>query len=114
MELQQLSATFIHLMRLAAELGVLLYGMSSCRLPSKLGSIYLRLLNYCLFGTHGIILRVIFGTGQEVECSQEKRKESRFMKGYYTAQGFYGLVDDRYVLFSDETEYYEYLEEDAA
>ena len=36
------------------------------------------------------------------------------MKGYYTAQGFYGLVGDRYVLFSDETEYYEYLEEDTA
>lgn len=36
------------------------------------------------------------------------------MKGYYTANGFYGLVGDVYVLFSDETDYYEFLEEDAA
>ena len=36
------------------------------------------------------------------------------MKGYYTAQGFFGLVDGRYLLFSDETEYYEYLDEEKA
>lgn len=31
------------------------------------------------------------------------------MRGYFTATGFYGLVDGRYMLFSSETEYYEYL-----
>ena len=32
------------------------------------------------------------------------------MRGYFTAAGFYGLVDGRYMLFSSESEYYEYLE----
>ena len=36
------------------------------------------------------------------------------MKGYYTANGFYGLVGSEYVLFSDETDYYEYMDEEAA
>ena len=33
------------------------------------------------------------------------------MRGYYTGTGFYGLVDGRYILFSSEADYYEYLEE---
>ena len=36
------------------------------------------------------------------------------MKGYYTNQGFYGYVQGRYVLFSSEAEYYEYMKEDEA
>ncbi len=37
------------------------------------------------------------------------------MKGYYTASGYYGLVAGAYVLFSDESDYYDYMEnEDAA
>ena len=36
------------------------------------------------------------------------------MKGYYTQQGYYGLVDGAYVLFSDESDYYDYMEEEAA
>ena len=32
------------------------------------------------------------------------------MRGYFTASGFYGLVDGRYMLFASEAEYYEYLE----
>ena len=33
------------------------------------------------------------------------------MKGYFTAQGYYGIVDGRYVLFASESEYYEAMEE---
>lgn len=33
------------------------------------------------------------------------------MHGYFTAGGYWGLVDGRYLLFADETEYYEYAEE---
>lgn len=36
------------------------------------------------------------------------------MKGYYTGQGFYGFVEGRYVLFSNEEDYYEYMEEELA
>lgn len=36
------------------------------------------------------------------------------MRGYFTAGGYWGLVDGRYLLFSDETEYYEYVEEQEA
>ena len=34
------------------------------------------------------------------------------MRGYFTGAGFYRLVDGRYMLFSSETEYYEYLAEE--
>lgn len=36
------------------------------------------------------------------------------MKGYYTDRGFYGLVNGTYVLFADESDYYEFMEEEAA
>ncbi len=29
------------------------------------------------------------------------------MRGYFTANGFYGLVNGRYRLFASESEYYE-------
>ena len=34
------------------------------------------------------------------------------MRGYFTAAGFYGKVGDRYMLFADESEYYEYMEDE--
>ena len=43
-----------------------------------------------------------------------KEKEGITMKGYYTSAGYYGLIDGRYVLFSGEAEYYEYMEEEMA
>ena len=33
------------------------------------------------------------------------------MRGYFTAGGFYGLVDGKYILFPGEAEYYEYRED---
>lgn len=33
------------------------------------------------------------------------------MRGYFTAAGYYGLVDGRYVLFASESEYFEYIED---
>lgn len=33
------------------------------------------------------------------------------MRGYYTGAGFFGLVNGKYMLFSGEAEYYEYLED---
>ena len=57
-----------------------------------------------------------------VECRHKEteandlsvKKEDQIMKGYYTANGYYGLVGSEYVLFSDETDYFEYMEEEAA
>lgn len=57
-----------------------------------------------------------------VECRHKEteandlsvKKEEQTMKGYYTANGYYGLVGNEYVLFSDETDYYEYMDEEAA
>ena len=34
------------------------------------------------------------------------------MNGYFTAGGYYGMVNGRYVLFSDESEYFEYVSEE--
>ena len=33
------------------------------------------------------------------------------MRGYFTAGGYFGMVDGRYILFSGEAEYYEYISE---
>ena len=35
------------------------------------------------------------------------------MRGYFTASGFYGLVDGRYLLFTSESEYYEMMNDAA-
>ncbi len=32
------------------------------------------------------------------------------MRGYFTASGYYGLVNGRYCLFASETEYYEAMQ----
>ena len=29
------------------------------------------------------------------------------MRGYYTANGYYGLLDGKYTLFASESDYYE-------
>ena len=33
------------------------------------------------------------------------------MKGYYTQTGYMGYVEDKYILFASESEYYEYIKE---
>ena len=33
------------------------------------------------------------------------------MKGYYTASGYMGLVEGRYILFASEQEYRAYMDE---
>ena len=33
------------------------------------------------------------------------------MRGYFTAEGFYGLVGGRYMLFAGESDYYELMKE---
>ena len=35
------------------------------------------------------------------------------MRGYFTAEGFYGLVNGRYMLFAGEAEYYDFVKEAA-
>ena len=32
------------------------------------------------------------------------------MRGYYTATGYYGLLDGKYTLFASESDYYEAME----
>lgn len=34
------------------------------------------------------------------------------MKGYYTKQGYMGLVNGRYMLFASESDYYDYIWEE--
>ena len=42
----------------------------------------------------------------------DDKKEAAAMRGYFTGAGYYGLVDGRYMLFSGEAEYYEYMAEE--
>ena len=44
----------------------------------------------------------------------EKGKEARNMRGYFTAGGYYGLIDGEYRLFASESDYYEAVEEEEA
>ena len=44
--------------------------------------------------------------------AEKENEEGSNMRGYYTSRGFYGLVNGKYMLFADETEYYECVEED--
>jgi len=47
------------------------------------------------------------------ERKRQRRKEEMKMRGYYTATGYYGLVDGRYVLFASESDYFDTMEEAA-
>lgn len=31
------------------------------------------------------------------------------MRGYYTAQGYYGKVNGKYILFASESDYFDYV-----
>lgn len=35
------------------------------------------------------------------------------MRGYYTASGYYGLMDGKYTLFASESDYYETAQQDS-
>lgn len=35
--------------------------------------------------------------------------EEPAMKGYHTSDGYMGFVDDRYILFASESDYYDFL-----
>lgn len=51
----------------------------------------------------------------QLECDNKAIKGTRrpgTMRGFFTAGGYYGLVNGKYVLFSDESEYYEYVREE--
>jgi hypothetical protein len=41
-----------------------------------------------------------------------RTKEDISMRGFFTAGGFYGMVNGVYLLFSSESEYYDYLREE--
>ena len=41
-------------------------------------------------------------------------KGAWIMRGYFTASGYYGLVNGRYCLFASEADYFETLADDAA
>ena len=43
-----------------------------------------------------------------------KQQGGTAMRGYFTASGYYGLVDGRYCLFASEADYFETLADDAA
>ncbi len=40
-----------------------------------------------------------------------KNKEGLGMKGYYTQNGYWGLVDGRYILFATEADFREFMED---
>lgn len=47
---------------------------------------------------------------KQLSCKQGSDKEIFFMKGYITANGYMGLVEDRYILFASEEDYREFMD----
>ena len=47
-----------------------------------------------------------------VIVKNRNHRRNHIMRGYFTAAGFYGLVDKVYVLFASDAEYYECMAED--
>ncbi len=41
------------------------------------------------------------------EMKNKRKREALKMRGYYTTNGFRGLVDGKYVLFASEEDYYD-------
>ena len=44
--------------------------------------------------------------------SMENERRGSDMRGYFTAGGFFGLVDGEYRLFASESDYYESVDPD--
>ncbi len=57
-----------------------------------------RFIGQCLFYTQSI----------------KETREGITMRGYFTAGGYYGLVDGQYRLFASEADYYDAVSEDEA
>ncbi len=51
----------------------------------------------------------------DLYCNHQRKenrifqKEDFVMKGFYTGDGYMGLVNGKYILFASESDYYEYL-----
>ena len=45
--------------------------------------------------------------------SSDNQQGGTDMRGYYTANGFYGLMNGKYALFASESDYYETAAEDS-
>ena len=41
---------------------------------------------------------------------KDSDKEGFFMKGYVTASGYMGYVENEYILFASEDDYFEYVD----
>lgn len=46
------------------------------------------------------------------KSSQQLQKGAVIMRGYYTASGYYGLMNGKYILFASESDYYETARQD--
>ena len=59
--------------------------------------------------------RDFYNPPTDLYCNHQRKKphfskkEGLKMKGFYTGDGYMGLVDGKYILFASESDYYEYL-----
>ena len=49
---------------------------------------------------------------QSVKLKKRKRQEGLAVKGYFVGEGYMGYVDGEYLLFADESDYRDYMEEE--
>ena len=58
--------------------------------------------------------RLCYSVHRKMQETDAAGKGERTMRGYFTANGYYGLVNGRYRLFASESDYFEMVSEDEA
>ena len=50
---------------------------------------------------------------QSVKLKKTKKETTRYLRvGYFVGEGYMGYVDGEYLLFADESDYRDYMEEE--
>ncbi len=58
--------------------------------------------------------RLCYSVHRKMQKTNAAGKGECAVRGYFTANGYYGLVNGRYRLFASESDYFEMLSEDEA
>lgn len=60
------------------------------------------------------IKRALWDCKNDTFLSEQRKRDSDkevfFMKGYVTASGYMGYVENEYILFASEDDYFDYME----
>ena len=67
-------------------------------------------LYFTLTGTKNYFGKEFLKKGTKIRLEKEIKGDWQ-MKGYNTSNGYMGYVEDKYILFASEQEYFEFMED---